>query len=201
VAGSGGEALFSSAADTNTNAAYMLTVYPDQPGNLAAVQDSDLVALANQIAVYQSQGRTVYLRFAPEMGGNWNVYGVQPTAFKALWVRMYTIVKQIAPATVVLWSPNNSYGYPSGATLASVASAEDRAALDTNGDGELTSADDAFAPYCALLVFDAAQADSEQIRETNTSTGPAYRFTVSPTLPRSQVSSRFMQTRDRASKI
>jgi hypothetical protein len=77
---------------------------------------------------------------------------------------MYTIVKQVAPNTVVLWSvsvavdrsetfltdlpqPNTSYGYPSGATLSGVASAEDRTALDTNGDGELTALDDAFSPY------------------------------------------------------
>jgi hypothetical protein len=31
--------------------------------------------------------------------------------------------------------------------LASVSSAADRAALDTNGDGQLTQADDPYAPY------------------------------------------------------
>jgi len=47
--GAGGEALFSYVDDTATNAAYFLTVYPDQTDNLAGVQDSDLVSLAYQI--------------------------------------------------------------------------------------------------------------------------------------------------------
>lgn len=70
---------------------------------------------------------------------------------------MYTIIKQIAPDTTIIWSPNSSYqkhhvlsalltssapvlasyGYPSGATLADVTSTVDQDALDTNGDGNL----------------------------------------------------------------
>lgn len=73
------------------------------------------------------------------------VYGLQPTAFKEVWTRMYSIIKAEAPDTVVVWSPNTGYSYPFGATLSSVPSAADRAALDTNGDGQLTNADDPYS--------------------------------------------------------
>lgn len=39
----------------------------------------------------------------------WKSYGVQPTAFKALWERMHTIVKQIAPDTTIVWAPNSEH--------------------------------------------------------------------------------------------
>lgn len=82
------------------------------------------------------------------MNGIWNTgWGLMPTLYKSTWIRMYTIIKQIAPETIIVWSPNSSYGYPSGATLDSVVAAEDKLALDTNNDGVLSSADDAYAPY------------------------------------------------------
>lgn len=120
-------------------------MYPNQ--GFAAVQDSDILSLALQLRTYQASNRTVWLRWAPEFAGNWMVYGLQPTEFKALWTRMYNIIKAEAPDTVVVWSPNVGYSYPYGATLSSVASAADKAALDTNHDGQLTSADDPYSPY------------------------------------------------------
>lgn len=60
---------------------------------------------------------------------------------------MYTIIKSEAPDTVIVWSPNTGYSYPFGASLSSVASAADRRALDTNNDGQLTSADDPYSPF------------------------------------------------------
>ena len=42
-------------------------MYPDD--GLAAVTDGDLVALGQQFAGYEAAGRTVYLRWAPEMQG------------------------------------------------------------------------------------------------------------------------------------
>lgn len=60
---------------------------------------------------------------------------------------MYTIVKSLAPKTVIVWAPNYSVGYPWGQTLDQVASSNDSALLDTNGNGELDNEDDCFAPY------------------------------------------------------
>lgn len=79
------------------------------------------------------------------MNGNWMIYGLQPVEFLSVWSRMYSIVKGTAPDTVIVWSPNTGYSYPYGATLADVVSAADKAALDTNGDGQLTSADDPYS--------------------------------------------------------
>ncbi|KAL7005345.1 hypothetical protein EMMF5_005042 [Cystobasidiomycetes sp. EMM_F5] len=132
-------------AATGTDADIFLTVYPRN--GLSNVTDSDILSLGLQIRTYQGSGRTVFLRWGPEMNGNWMVYGLQPTAFKSLWIRMYTIIKSEAPDTVIVWSPNTGYSYPFGASLSSVASAADRRALDTNNDGQLTSADDPYSPF------------------------------------------------------
>ena len=60
VTGAGGEALFATVDSTNTDAAYYITVYPDN--GLQFVTDADLVSLGTQIRRYQEKGRTVYLR-------------------------------------------------------------------------------------------------------------------------------------------
>lgn len=95
---------------TGTDADIYLTVYPYS--GFASVQDSDLLSLAIQIRTYQGSGKTVFLRWAPEFSGNWMTYGLQPTAFKAMWRRMHDIVKGEAPDTVLVWSPNTGYSYP-----------------------------------------------------------------------------------------
>lgn len=49
----------------------------------------------------------------------------------------------------MLWDVNNGGGYPfpNGTDIASYVSASDFKLLDTNGDGEITQADDPYAPY------------------------------------------------------
>lgn len=145
VTGVGGPAPVALVGGTATDADIYLTVYPNS--GLDAVTDSDILSLALQIRTIQGDGRTVFLRWAPEFSGDWMVYGLQPTAFKQVWSRMYSIIKDVAPETVVVWSPNTGYSYPFGATLAQIPSAEDRLALDTNGDGQLTNADDPYSPW------------------------------------------------------
>jgi len=144
VTGVGGPIPAAYIEATGTDADIYLTVYPYGGLN---VSDADLLSLALQVRTYQGSGKTVFLRWAPEFGGDWMTYGLQPTEFVATWIRMHDIIKAEAPDTVLVWSPNTGYSYPYGATLASVASAADRAALDTNGDGQLTGADDPYAPY------------------------------------------------------
>ncbi|KAG0146342.1 hypothetical protein CROQUDRAFT_133191 [Cronartium quercuum f. sp. fusiforme G11] len=131
---------------SGTSAAVFLTVYPL---SLGGVSDGDLTVLANQIATYQTApyNRDVFLRFGPEMQGNWMTYGVQPTAFVALWKRMHDIIRSIAPKTVLVWAPNAAMGYPFGATAASVSPSSDVNVLDTNHNGQLDGGDDAYAPY------------------------------------------------------
>ena len=74
-------------------------------------------------------------------------YGIQPTGYKRLWSRMHTIIKAVAPDTVLVWAPNTGYGYPFGMSLSHAKLSADRLALDTNGDGKLSSKDDPYAPY------------------------------------------------------
>jgi len=146
VVGVGWPAFVYLADWTNSNAAYFLTIYPDE--GYEAVTDGDLAALGQQLAEYEANGRTVYLRYAPEMQGIWNAaYGSRPTAFIEEWRRMYTIVKSLAPSTVIVWSPNFSIGYPWGQSLDMATTPADRALLDTNNDGQLTYQDDAYSPY------------------------------------------------------
>ena len=54
-----------------------------------------------------------------------------------------------APASQVLWSPNEGGGYPfvGGGPHSAVPGSIDHTVLDTDGDGALTGADDPFAPY------------------------------------------------------
>jgi len=58
----------------------------------------------------ENYNRSVFLRWAPEMNGNWMPYGLQPLMFVEVWRTMYTVIKQIAPATAIVWAPNTGQG-------------------------------------------------------------------------------------------
>ena len=139
----------------------MLTVYPrPTPWNIS---DTDVQALAAQCARLTKQAkRRMVLRFgkgftisshmengqvlmntetAPEMNGNWVEYGQQPTQYRALWIRVFTAVKAVAPDVAFVWSPSSGIGYPYGTMRPSAA---DRALLDTNDDGSISAAGKVF---------------------------------------------------------
>ncbi|KAI9326627.1 glycoside hydrolase superfamily [Obelidium mucronatum] len=100
--------------DDGTNASIFLTVYANyQLKNgtfgLDLVTDEGLVALANRLSRYHKEtGREVYVRWCPEMNGEWFLYGppTSPVYFVQVWRQMATIVKRIAPNTKLVWSPN-----------------------------------------------------------------------------------------------
>ncbi|KAJ3004899.1 hypothetical protein HKX48_000992 [Thoreauomyces humboldtii] len=140
---------------TNTNAILYLTVYP--VGSADALSDVQIQELVKQVTTYASSGRGVLLRLAPEMNGSWQPYGQRPIAYKRMWTRVVTAIRAV-PTNVgrvgFVWGPNvagvASGGYPfSGETYSMTAAinATEFAALDTNGDGALTEADDAYSPY------------------------------------------------------
>jgi beta-mannanase len=95
--------------DTKTDAIAYLTVYPrPTPWNIS---DVDVEALASQCGRLNNEAkRRVILRFAPEMNGNWNYWGQQPTDYLALWKRVHSAVKAKAPQTDFVWSPNVGTG-------------------------------------------------------------------------------------------
>lgn len=81
------------------------------------------------------------------MQGTWNSYGFQPATYVALWQRMYPAIKAIAPKVAIVWAPNMGQNYPYGQVAPAGISTADMTALDTNHDGQITAADDPFAPY------------------------------------------------------
>jgi len=142
--GAGGPAPEYLIERSGTDAAVFLTVYPSE--GFDTLTPDDFTALGNQLLNYTSNyNRTTFLRWAPEMNGNWNAYGLQPIAYVAVWQAMYTAIKAISPSTAMVWAPNTGQGYPYSMPLPD--NQTEANALDTNGDGALTVADSPFAPY------------------------------------------------------
>ncbi len=129
-----------------TGAAVMLTVEPLQ--GLDSVTPAVAEQLADQLAAVNAQGVDVLLRFGHEMNGSWYAWGQQPTDYVSAFRRVAAAVHTRAPRTAVLWAPNYGGGYPyRGGRYAAQPGTPDFAALDTDGDGALTMADDPYAPY------------------------------------------------------
>lgn len=110
--GTGGLANQSKIEATGTNASIFLTVYPQTLLN--QTNTTDLELLGQQILFYQSApyNRTVFLRYAPEMQGNWNPYGYSPSSFVAGWKTMYTTIKGIASGTIIVCTPRAAGRFP-----------------------------------------------------------------------------------------
>jgi len=116
----------------------LAAVTPEAADELASVLD----------AAWATQGVPTFVRFAHEMNGSWYPWGQQPEAYVEAYRLVADAVHAGAPASAMVWAPNEGAGYPfhGGAFEAAPGSAE-RAALDTDGDGDLTAADDPYAPY------------------------------------------------------
>ncbi|KAI8913205.1 glycoside hydrolase superfamily [Gorgonomyces haynaldii] len=128
--------------DTNSDAYVFLTVYP-RPSPWT-VTDEQITNLTLQMKKINDGGRRVLMRFAPEMNGNWNYYGQQPTQFLSLWRRVFTALRRDAPLTALVWAPSSGNGYPY-TNLTPTGS--DLALLDTNKDGVVNNLDDPYSPY------------------------------------------------------
>ncbi|MGY2075174.1 glycoside hydrolase family 26 protein [Blastococcus sp. SYSU DS0828] len=145
---------FSAADERNLDAAVeqvrdgggllLLTLEPHD--GLAAVTDGVTADLAERLAGYNGRGVPVVVRFAHEMNGSWYAWGQQPAAYVEAFRRLAAAVHAGAPGSAVMWAPNYGGGYPfTGGAHA--ATPDDVAALDTDGDGVLSAADDPYAPY------------------------------------------------------
>jgi hypothetical protein len=81
------------------------------------------------------------------MNGSWYPWSQQPAAYVAAF-RTVADALASAPASAMVWAPNEGAGYPfAGGPHEAALGSPERAALDTNGDGDLTAADDPYAPY------------------------------------------------------
>jgi hypothetical protein len=120
----------------------LLTLEPH--GGLETVTPEAAAELAEVLNGYWvGSGVPTIVRFAHEMNGSWYPWGQQPAAYVAAFRIVADAIHAGAPASAMAWAPNEGSGYPfSGGEFAF-----DDDALDTNGDGAITNADDPYAPY------------------------------------------------------
>ncbi|GAA2844961.1 hypothetical protein JOE60_001734 [Paenarthrobacter ilicis] len=124
----------------------LLTLEPT--GGLEGVTDETAAALARDLAGYNSQGVPVIVRFAHEMNGSWYAWSQQPQKYVSAFQTMAKAIHAIAPGSATMWAPNYGGGYPfAGGQYEAKPGTIGFSALDTNGDGVLTMADDPYAPY------------------------------------------------------
>jgi hypothetical protein len=123
----------------------MLTLEPR--ADLSVVTVPALEELTRALTGWNRQGVPVLVRFAHEMNGSWYPWSQQPRAYVETFRQVASAVHQ-APASAMLWSPNEGAGYPfAGGAYEVRADNPDFGALDTNRDGKLSGADDPYAPY------------------------------------------------------
>ena len=115
----------------------LAAVTPEAAAELAAVLD----------AAWADHGVATFVRFAHEMNGSWYPWAQQPEAY----VEAFRVVADAvhgATASAMVWAPNDGAGYPfAGGPFEAAPGSPERAALDTDGDGDLTPADDPYEPY------------------------------------------------------
>ena len=113
-------------------------VTPEASADLASVLD----------AAWAEHGVATFVRFAHEMNGSWYAWGQRPDAYVDAYRIVADAVHAGSPASAMVWAPNEGAGYPfSGGAFEAAPGSPEAAALDTDGDGALTRADDPYAPY------------------------------------------------------
>ncbi|KAJ1565736.1 hypothetical protein HK096_010982 [Nowakowskiella sp. JEL0078] len=139
-----------------TNTIFVTTLDPDE--GYAQVTDATLQLFANKMAEFNNNGIPVLVRPAHEMNGPWGIYGQQPSEFKAFYIKVYTLVKAVAPHVkfnslkifLLVFAPNLGSGYPWPTytpRAAPTPSAANLLLLDTNGNGQVDVGDDPYMPY------------------------------------------------------
>ncbi|RDV08073.1 hypothetical protein DXK94_20850 [Arthrobacter sp. RT-1] len=124
----------------------LLTLEP--VNGLDAVTEESAATLARDLAAVNNGGVPVFVRFAPEMNGNWTPWGQQPARYIAAFRTLASAVHAQAPGSAMMWAPDYGGGYPSsGGQFDVKPGTADFTALDTDADGALTANDDPYAPY------------------------------------------------------
>ncbi len=124
----------------------LLTLEPF--GGLETVTEQVARQVAADLAEFNAAGVPVIVRLAHEMNGSWYPWGHQPAAYVEMFRTVAAAVHERAPGSAMMWAPNYGGGYPfGGGQFEAAPGSAARAALDTDGDGALTSSDDPYAPY------------------------------------------------------
>lgn len=143
----GGRANLDSFIDQVASVHGMALITLEPNDGLASVTDAAVAELASALSAYAARGVPILIRFAHEMNGSWYAWGQQPAAYIEAYRRVAAAVHEVPDAATV-WAPNYGAGYPFiGGRYEALPDTPDFAALDTDGDGALTEADDPYAPY------------------------------------------------------
>jgi hypothetical protein len=131
------------ATATDLGAALLLTLEPH--GGLSFSQ-AELRSLTGWLERWNDEGLPVLVRFGHEMNGSWYPWGQRPSAYVDAFREVAEAVGA-APASDTMWAPNEGTGYPFADRGDAGWTTLDIELLDTDGDGEVTQADDPYAPY------------------------------------------------------
>ncbi|MFY0407211.1 OpgC domain-containing protein [Solicola sp. PLA-1-18] len=125
-----------------------LTLEPQQALETLTAADAARLGRA-LVALHEDYDSEIVVRFAPEMNGSWTSWGQQPEAYVAAYREVASAVHAATPHAVMLWAPAYGAGYPFSRAFGAVEGSgpRDEAQLDTDGDGEVTEADDPYGPY------------------------------------------------------
>ena len=124
----------------------LLTLEPH--AGLAAMSDEVVNKLAGDLREINDAGVSVLVRFAHEMNGSWYAWGQQPAQYVEIFRKVAAAVHAQAPGSAMMWAPNYGGGYPfGGGQFQARPGTDDFSALDTDGDGSLTTYDDSYGPY------------------------------------------------------
>lgn len=142
------EFLRATRAAAAQGAVLAVSLEPDR--SLRSLDAADARA-ANRLLeeVHDQYDTQVLVRFAPQMNGTWVRWGQQPTQYVKAFRTLASAVHNGSSDALMVWSPSYGAGYPFGDSAGRLRdlSATDVAKLDTNGDGQLTAADDPYEPY------------------------------------------------------
>ncbi|MEV7605628.1 glycosyl hydrolase [Paenarthrobacter sp. NPDC089322] len=124
----------------------LLTLEPHD--GLESVTKEHAEKLGERLVGYNNGGVPVIVRFGQEMNGSWFRWGQKPAQYVDAFRTVAEAVHRLAPGSDMMWAPNYGGGYPFSDGQHGVQEGPPQsAALDTDGDGSVTAADDPYAPY------------------------------------------------------
>jgi hypothetical protein len=135
-------------AAASQGAVLVVSLVPDQSLRSLTTADARRAdALFRE--VHRQYDTQLLVRFAPQMNGTWVRWGQQPTQFVKAFRTLAAQVHAGNSDARMVWQPSYGAGYPFGESAGRLRdlSASDTEKLDTNGDGQLTEADDPYLPY------------------------------------------------------
>lgn len=138
-------------------AAQAVAVLTMEPADLVGLTPDDADDFAALVATAtEEDGSFLLLRFAPEMNGSWTAWGRRPVTYIRAFRALADAVHDATEAAAMVWAPAYGAGYPDAAGGNATTTPGPEAPqldkrnvpfLDTDGDGEVTEADDPYGPY------------------------------------------------------